>query len=295
MTIIYRIKDWCKNFENNRTRDLRRMEFVLLPNRMDGDGYTELLDHPDGAAHFGAWCALVQVASKCEPRGELLRGNGKPHNAESLERLTRIPAKTFKAALPRLIEIGWVASRTIPQEGAEKCGETAASDGTILQEGAEKCGERRHDPAGGCGAYARAHAIERNGMEWNGTEHPAAAMCADDSPPNEPPPVPEADHWEQFTEAITEAKMPASTADLKAMRQKWRLLPLPEQIAAVRHIRASIDAGAYDDPQYIPAAKNYLQEKRWERGVRRRAGPVEKGKNQKAFELFIAQRDREAG
>jgi hypothetical protein len=35
---------------------------------MDGDGYTELVDHDDGAAHLGAWCAIVQIASKCDPR-----------------------------------------------------------------------------------------------------------------------------------------------------------------------------------------------------------------------------------
>ncbi len=159
-TILYRIAGWSKHFENNRTRELRRMEFVLMPNKMDGDGYTELLNHPNGAAHFGAWCALVQVASKCDPRGTLVRGNGKPHTPESLERLTRIPVSVFLEVLPRLVEIGWMsASRT-------EDGSIPQGDGTKPHD----VGSISHPPAESCGAYAGAHAIERNGTERNGTE-----------------------------------------------------------------------------------------------------------------------------
>jgi hypothetical protein len=68
---MLRIVDWELHFENNRTKELKRLTWVPFPNRHDGDGYTELLDHPDGAAHYGAWCAMVQVASKCDPRGTL--------------------------------------------------------------------------------------------------------------------------------------------------------------------------------------------------------------------------------
>jgi hypothetical protein len=150
MSPTYRIKDWQQHFENNRTRELKELRFVMVPNKHDGDGYTELLDHPNGTAHFGAWCAIVQVASKCEPRGTLVRkvgtipqeGAGKsqegatPHDAVSLSRLTRIPRSIFEEVLPRLMNIGWlegelVDSRpnsvisqevgTIPQEGAGKC------------------------------------------------------------------------------------------------------------------------------------------------------------------------------
>ena len=54
MEIFFSIRDWEKLYENHRTRTLKRMEYVCIPNRMDGDGFTELLDHPNGAAHFGA-------------------------------------------------------------------------------------------------------------------------------------------------------------------------------------------------------------------------------------------------
>ncbi len=61
-----RICDWDTLYENNRTRGYKKLNWVPIPNRMDGDGYTELVDHPNGAAHLGAWIAIVQVASRCE-------------------------------------------------------------------------------------------------------------------------------------------------------------------------------------------------------------------------------------
>mgnify|MGYP001573014906 CR=1 FL=1 len=112
------IVDWDKHYENNRTRDLKQMQWVPMPNRQDGDGYTELVDHPNGAAHFGIWCALVQVASRCDPRGTLLRDSAVPHDCDSLARMTRLPIQLWQEALPRLLSIGWIRDCEIPQEGA---------------------------------------------------------------------------------------------------------------------------------------------------------------------------------
>ncbi|MDZ4341352.1 MAG: hypothetical protein U1E51_02810, partial [Candidatus Binatia bacterium] len=99
---------WGDVFENNRTRELKRMTWVAMPNKHDGDGYTELLNHPDGPAHFGVWCAIVQVASKCDPRGALVRDTGKPHTAESISRMTRFPMKVVESAMHRLLQISWL-------------------------------------------------------------------------------------------------------------------------------------------------------------------------------------------
>jgi len=124
---LYRIKDWDKHFENNRTRELKNMPWLPLPTKLDGDGYTELVEHKNGAAHFGAWTAILKVAGRCDLRGTLLRGNSQPHTSESLARITRLPKKVFDEVLPRLVSIGWVeVLEQKPQEGAE-----------IPQEGAE--------------------------------------------------------------------------------------------------------------------------------------------------------------
>ena len=119
---LMRVRNWDANYENNRTRSLKQLNWVPIPNSLDGDGYTELVDHPNGAAHLGAWLAIVQIASRCEVRGTLTRKNRQPHTAETLARISRIPVATFEEALPRLLSIGWLEATAgdapIPQEGA---------------------------------------------------------------------------------------------------------------------------------------------------------------------------------
>jgi hypothetical protein len=152
---IYRIKDWSKHYENNRTRELKRMEWVPVPNKHDGDGYTALVDRENGAALLGCWIGILQIASKCEPRGTLIRHNpaggcGKvrdgvePHTSASISRITRLPSKLIDEALLVLInECKWV----------EIIGEN------------EDAAEIPHNPAGGCGKVP----MEGNGTEGNGT------------------------------------------------------------------------------------------------------------------------------
>ena len=153
----FNVIDWDKHYENNRTRAMRKMEWVPMPNRHDGDGYTTLLDHPNGAAHFGAWCALIEVASRCAVRGTLLRSCGTPYDAASLERVTRIPAAIWDEALPRLLTIGWIGDYKIQHPPAE-------TDEGIQHPPAETEGGTQQGPAA-----SRAQG-ERNGTERNGTE-----------------------------------------------------------------------------------------------------------------------------
>jgi hypothetical protein len=158
---LYRIRDWDRHFENNRTRELKRLDWVPVPNKHDGDGFTELLDHPNGMAHYAAWHLILQVASKCNPRGTLARdtigtipqdGAGDcqtPHTPQSLARITRGDEKAFSEAIPRLVSIGWL----------------------------EACGESRHNPAPNCGKVP----MEGNGREGNGIEEKAPKRALTDA------------------------------------------------------------------------------------------------------------------
>ena len=110
--LVLRIRDWDAKFENHKTRVLKHLDFVLVPNKMDGDGYTELVDHPDGAAHFGVWIILLEIASKCSPRGNLARSGGVPHDCASLARVSRLQSAVIAPALRRIIEIGWIVETT---------------------------------------------------------------------------------------------------------------------------------------------------------------------------------------
>lgn len=115
---MYRIKDWYQLFENNCTREVKRMDWVPVPNRMDGAGYTALVDHPNGAAHLGAWLAMIEISSRQKVRG--LFPQESAELSQVLARMSRLPAGLFEEVLPRLLQIGWIERDSeIPQESAE--------------------------------------------------------------------------------------------------------------------------------------------------------------------------------
>ena len=119
--MTYRIRDWDTQYENNRTKEIKRMTWVPVPNRMDGQGYTELVDHPNGAAHLGAWLAIIEISSRQKIRGTFPQDDaGIP---QVLARMSRLPAGLFEEVIPRLLKIGWIEciqeDADIPQEPAE--------------------------------------------------------------------------------------------------------------------------------------------------------------------------------
>ena len=140
---LYRIVDWNRHFENNRTRGLLHMQWVPFKNRHDGDGYTELITSKNGVSHFAAWVLIAQVASRCDPRGTLLRDAKTPHDSASLSRMTRAPQEIFENALPVLLQIGWLEEVTeIPHLGAPRtapgCAEVTMKEGRNEGKGRER-------------------------------------------------------------------------------------------------------------------------------------------------------------
>ncbi len=111
MTVkVFRIKDWEKHYENNRTRELKKMDWVRVPNSHDGEGYCQMVKGEFGTQVFGAWVACIQVASRCEPRGTLMRKNQTPHTAMSLAERTRLSVAAFEEMLRRamLPTVNWI-------------------------------------------------------------------------------------------------------------------------------------------------------------------------------------------
>lgn len=106
MAEILKVKNWDMLYENNRSRQIKRHTWFAMPNDFGSETYAAIIDHPDGAAHFGCLVACLMVASSSFPRGSLVRQNGEPHEAKSLARLTRLPESLFSEALPRFIENG---------------------------------------------------------------------------------------------------------------------------------------------------------------------------------------------
>ena len=73
-----RVRNWDKFYENSRSRRIEKAGWVPIPNRHDGEGYSRIMFEKDGLEIFAVWILLLQVASKCHPRGTLVRGDGTP-------------------------------------------------------------------------------------------------------------------------------------------------------------------------------------------------------------------------
>ena len=144
---MIRIVDWSKHFENNRTRELKSLLWAPLPNKFDGDGYTEMVAGKGGAEIYGCWVACVLVASRCDPRGTLVRDCGLPHDSVSLSRITRLPRRAFDAMIERALSAGWLEHCDDPAPNCEipaaDC-EIAPMEGKGMEgNGREKKGKRK--------------------------------------------------------------------------------------------------------------------------------------------------------
>lgn len=138
---LYEIANWHDVYENNRTRELKKLLWVPIPTQLDGDGYTELVDRKNGAAIYGAWVACVIVAGRCDPRGRLVRDGGRPHDSASLARITRLDKTIISEMLGVAESVGWITSYEISQEGARFSQDAAQKEGiegTELKEGKEE-------------------------------------------------------------------------------------------------------------------------------------------------------------
>ena len=102
---IYSITDWDSAFENAASRKYKDTRWVPIPNRFDGERITTLICD-GGSSIYGAWCAAVLVASRCDPRGTLVRKNGKPYDSFALERITRIQHTIFETMFEMAVEVG---------------------------------------------------------------------------------------------------------------------------------------------------------------------------------------------
>lgn len=122
---MYQVKDWDKFFEGAKSRTYNNKTWCQMPNKQ-GLGYRMLIKKKNGAAIFGAWCALIQLLSKQEkPRQGYLTDTGRiPHGyhedttriltAADLEMLTDIPASVFSEMLQVCAskEVGWLTDTT---------------------------------------------------------------------------------------------------------------------------------------------------------------------------------------
>lgn len=112
MTILH-VTDWNEHYENNRSRKVKDLAWVPVPNNHDGESYSRLMLRKDAAQIFSAWILILQVASRCHRRGTLVRSDKTPHDSESLALKTRAPEGWFSTAIPVLVQMGWLKAEVI--------------------------------------------------------------------------------------------------------------------------------------------------------------------------------------
>lgn len=121
----YRIRDWDEHFENCESRRYKNLNWIPFPNRHDGKRFRRIMRHEKAADIFAAWCLIVQVASRCSPRGWLVDRDGALSSID-LSDATGLPQRCFRLAFDILSspEIAWLerVEYNLPQT----CGRPAA-------------------------------------------------------------------------------------------------------------------------------------------------------------------------
>lgn len=67
------------------------------------------------------------------------------------------------------------------------------------------------------------------------------------------------DQWQDFRKQYSETGKPLIEDDFSDAHYTWKVLDFFQRLAAIKGIRDRIEAGQWDDPNFIPAPKKYLQ------------------------------------
>jgi hypothetical protein len=105
---MYQIKDWNDKYETFETRKKKTLGWVLVPNRHDSPKFARLITMPNGPAIFGVWNMILQLASRCESRGDLADSSGNAYDATDLAMTFRLPVEMVQESLDVLVKLGWL-------------------------------------------------------------------------------------------------------------------------------------------------------------------------------------------
>jgi hypothetical protein len=112
---FYRNRDWQDLYENNRTRGWKNIRWVPIPKKLNGDGYTTIMEdekgvkRKEGPAIFGTFISIIEMAADCNPRGDLLKSDHTPHTFDSIGRICRIiPSQIELTILFCVDKLKWI-------------------------------------------------------------------------------------------------------------------------------------------------------------------------------------------
>lgn len=121
---VYRIAKWDEVFETAESRRHKNLTWVSMPIGFTSHGYQSLIDEfgDDAPGIYGAWCALVSLASTMPTRGTLASSRGIPLSRRSIARLTFFPQEVYD----RLFE--WATRPDIKWIVTENCDDSEGTD-----------------------------------------------------------------------------------------------------------------------------------------------------------------------
>lgn len=126
----YKIRDWKENFERDRTKQWKHLQWVPIPNKQ-GTGYRKIIKQKNGLEIFACWIALVETASKSTPRGDLSK-----YTIDDLSDLTLISPQKIQPAIKFLSEVlDWIEvipNLDINVKNLDVHGKSSCDSGSIL-------------------------------------------------------------------------------------------------------------------------------------------------------------------
>lgn len=122
--IVYQVKDWDRNYENNKSREREDCSFVCVPNSHSGLGISRVLDEKDGATIYGIFNLIIGACSRQrKPREGWLTQDGHPTGTPwavaDLSLMFRRPEKEIRRALDVLCSPGvaWIGRVELSEDG----------------------------------------------------------------------------------------------------------------------------------------------------------------------------------
>lgn len=174
----YRIRDWDKNFETHRSRDLEYVRWLSVPNKQHGMGFTRIMAEEDGAAIFGIWYLIIEACSQARaPRQGWLtddgRADGTPWTIDDMAVKWRRKVGEIARALDVLCspKVGWM--ETVDRACDAPAVDVNRAKGVDLERGA---GETRGDRGENAGSAPDAAAAPAPDQKQQDREAIRAAL-----------------------------------------------------------------------------------------------------------------------
>lgn len=127
--ILYQVKDWDANFENNKSREREECSFLCVPNGQDGHGFIMIMNEKDGASIYGIFNLIIGACSQQgKPREGWLTQDGHPTGTTWTPRDLAIRWRRKEAEIRRALEflssptVGWLVRMEVSEDGQLKSG-----------------------------------------------------------------------------------------------------------------------------------------------------------------------------